>query len=337
MFLSGLISSLRKKDSPAATPPTGFCTLPRDILLCIADALSPETRICLALTCRGLYASLFLKPERPGLRLDAGEKQALLLLIEKDVPSLHYCYSCVKLRPWEHLRRYAISCTYYPKPVCSSRDKHDHFLVSGYFLYHTCARLVMTRRIPLSCIETEHFHLCKPYNVGKLQTWRAKIIEDELFLCTAYTIRQMDGNAGKLRQYFDLIGEEFCPHLRSYPSYVIPHLSHTHRIRQTDNPCDGSCFVACSATIERCTTCQTDFDIDIAWRGHEGWVVKIVAYRKLGKCLDPSEESWRSITAARFDTSHKGKRDFNQPGVRERWLEDEIARGRQILSGKFCG
>lgn len=346
MFLSTVISFLREtflreKVSPVAILPTSLCTVPRDILLCIADELDLEARICLALTCRGFYACLFRRPEPPGLRLNATEKQSLLLLIEKDVPSLHFCHACIKLRPWKHLRHYAarylvITGTWIKKDVCSRKPNHAIFVMSGYHVYHLCARLVIKRVLPLSCIEVELSHPIDRYDVKKHEAWRARIIDERLYLCSTYTIRQKRGDAQKLRQYFDSCGCRLCYHVYAYPSLTSYGPRNTRQaIPQTEDPCDGRYFIPCTTAIERCTTCQTDFEIDIAWCGHKGWIVTIAVYRMLGKCLDPSEESWRCITSLGivYDRYRK-KRDFSLPGVRETWLEHEAARAQQGLSDK---
>src|SRR3569833_3240936 len=99
MFLFRLISSflsqvpahvrsvLSKKG--LSTAPPGLSALLLDILLSISDFLPIEICICLALTSRGFYVSLFSKLR--GLHLDFPETQSLLLLIERDNPGLYYC------------------------------------------------------------------------------------------------------------------------------------------------------------------------------------------------------------------------------------------------------
>ena len=194
----------------------------------------------------------------------------------------------------------------------------------------------MKRVLPLSCIEVELSHPIDRYGVKKHQAWRARIIDERLYLCSTYTIRQKRGDAQKLREYFELVVA------RSVTMYMLIRVSRltSHGLRnarqaipQTEDPCDRRYFIPCATAIERCTTCQTDFEIDIAWCGHKGWVVTIAAYRMLGKCLDPSEESWRCITSLGivYSRYHK-KRDFSLPGVREKWLEHEAARAQQGLS-----
>jgi hypothetical protein len=50
----------------------------------------------LALTCRALYGICFAKHKV----LDVVDREELPLILEKDVTTLYFCHSCVKLHRW---------------------------------------------------------------------------------------------------------------------------------------------------------------------------------------------------------------------------------------------
>src|SRR3569833_3962593 len=115
----------------------------------------------------------------------------------------------------------------------------------------------------------------KEYDVEVHLSWRARIINDELYLCTTYTMRQMQGNTQNLRQFLDRYLERLCYHRQTSRSDSLDR----RYIQATRSLCEGRCFSACTAGIESCTTCQTDFEVDITLCGRKkSWIVKIEAY-----------------------------------------------------------
>jgi hypothetical protein len=331
MSLSWLLSFLRlvprvalpsRFVDPVPGPaPAGLAALPVEPLLSIAELSSAETLTCLALTCQRLYA---LFPPRPTV------DKSFLLLLEKDVPALYYCYHCGKLHPRRRRRDDNFSPLWkIAGRLCNYRDKV--FMLAAYYLPCVCARLVMRghlngapRGLPLSCIEIEYRLFLREYDVEQHHVWRARIIDDELFLRSTYTIRQRQGNGQKLRQPLDSFLQYVCRHLYTHKNDFVDPDSLGRRI-QGIGGLDESNLVVC-ATFEKCHTCQTDVKVKVAW--HHGWV-NIIAYRSLGNCLDPSDEKW--ICHCRYyHPLLSRKRGQSLPGAREKWLDDEEGQVEEI-------
>jgi hypothetical protein len=85
-------------------------------------------------------------------------------------------------------------------------------------------------------------------------------------------------------------------------------------------------FVPCDRDITRCRFCHADIETSIVWRGYrqKGWLIRIVAYRSLGKCRDPDDMmAMMGRGLYNSDGSRRSLRDLSQPLLRDRWIGND--------------
>lgn len=188
--------------------------LPLELLHCIFDHLDPGDSVTLALSCKSLYGCFFQTalgrmrdPSTTVLQL-----QALHLLMEKDCGNrFFYCPACQTFHSfcphWRATQDYNIigrshdvgiaydpakPLTFRPNAGCTS-SANEHYQGP----YHL-ARLVMnnhllgpSRGLPLRCLEVEDIRMRADLNPFTWsQSWRAKIISNELFLSGLHRFSQ---------------------------------------------------------------------------------------------------------------------------------------------------
>ncbi|KAK1236796.1 hypothetical protein MKX07_005915 [Trichoderma sp. CBMAI-0711] len=324
--------------------------LPTEILLLIASQLSssPESLVALSLTCKTLSSIL----ERDAAILPEASKHRLLLLLEKDLgDAFFYCSFCCRLHQY--------SQQWHPKVLGALRPSRRCFLYHEkkmfhptpdsyqFALYYIYGRLVMNRHfygfpkgLPLERLECST--LVPSWDGGPL--WQenhfAKIIDDELFICTTHTIA---GSAATLRDAIDEGRHGVCMHTATDP--VDLYFSHRNRLYRMpeflepeDDKAHGSPppFRACRDVLGACTVCLTDYVttieraevneitksnyglslIDAAYGrvlsarlGEQisvgplvdGWSITITAYHQLGRCRSPEDWKWVTLTDTPID------------------------------------
>ena len=173
--------------------------------------------------------------------------------------------------------------------------------------------------LPLQNISYDGFRYIRSgCTIAFRESWQAKIIAGELFIRTTYGISdQPAGDSSRLQQFVGDYYLDICDHLHLHTQ---SRCSYSSRIMEVEYRDKGN-FVECVGSVRRCPSCQTDCEVDITC-SHDGVLkVRLVVYRLLGECHDPSGRAWLEITIAR-----KGQRDHPLPGmpsVRDRWLGDE--------------
>jgi hypothetical protein len=178
---------------PEHSWPSPLLSLPPEIVGAIQAHLPAESVVALALTSRRLFRHL----APSGAALDKEQRIAVLALLERDTPHLYLCYDCNKLHTWRRKDPDRGGITHYDQ-CCASRYKcrfssppHE-----SYNLRFHVAQLIMNRHFygeghgpPLDALS----HQSTLYDdrgvfgtgVKRRQSWRARIIGDELYLETS--------------------------------------------------------------------------------------------------------------------------------------------------------
>lgn len=163
----------------------------------------------------------------------------------------------------------------------------------------------------------------------------ARIINDELFICTTHTIA---GRASTLRDAIDEGRHSVCMHTATDPvDLCYPHRNRIYRMPEFLEPegdeAHGSTlpFRACRDVLGACTVCLTDYvttieraevkeitmsDYEVSFISPvygqgasarlgeqlsvgppvDGWFITITAYHRLGRCRDPEHWKWVTLT-----------------------------------------
>jgi len=113
------------------------------------------------------------------------EKQDLLHLLEKDIPTLHFCHDCVNwsrsIAPWYEE----------DMPCRSDLDKHLFLPSSGYIPYYY-ARVLVNRHFfgsthgpPVQKLDERARSWCHSDGVVISETQHARIVDDSLLVLSA--------------------------------------------------------------------------------------------------------------------------------------------------------
>jgi hypothetical protein len=259
----------------------------------IADNLDNSSLTSLSLTCRALS---FLS--RGSEHLNKDEKEKLLILLEKDIPTVYYCHECVKLHKWRNiwgLRLWYFYCK--SLPCQGDLWKHSLYYPGPRFEY-PLARLAMNRHFygPSHGLPPERLQFHESYTMSKVyrSTSRsARIVDDNFLLLSVVTRSATDPSV--LREHMETGGLQVCRHL---DAYELPELSwspHVPALWRDKRASDY--FEPCNQSLGSCPFGMTDYSIDItAPRKHGKYVVKISVYSQLGHCRSPFDVTWRTLT-----------------------------------------
>lgn len=331
-----------------------FLDLPLDILHCIFDHLEPEDCIAFALSCKDLHNWCFPRAlERLRNPLTTRlQRQAVHLLLEKQCGDRSfYCNSCDGFHPFSTQWRATHSRLTLEHPrndsFCQERSRFEPgaSIFNPFKVDYTLARLVMNRHfigppagLPLDCLEVEDLrrdHEAKPYTWT--QTWRARIISDELMLSAVHTFSPLAVDDGFARSFKE--GLDYEAPTRWYSKLC----SHVAINSDRDLPCVArkgvgttvlDLFVPCRDVEGSCTTCLTDFTTTITWidgvtEADEAqqhfertgyWSIVITTYHQLGKCRSPTDWKWAAARANApwfLERRKDGEHCFGS--VRRRW------------------
>lgn len=321
-----------------------FLELPIDIILLVVEHLrqTPESILILALTCKTLRKLLI--PSAPTLASPA--RDSLLILLEKDSGiggQAYFCPICHALHSfspswgpltYEHTlfnREYR-----YLRPCYA--DLCFSLRLERYRLGYHHARLVMNRHLhgapcglPLQNLDAASIPgLIVPQ---WRQTWSARVIENELFLCAIHTINSSGMSDRTLRSIID----------RGYTYFICRHVDPSHQVAALKRATASSgeteeLFSECRNTLGWCKICLTDYCTTIEqkrprkkvwpgiWTQHQsassGWTITIVAYHQLGPCRSPFDWKWGAITGSIRTKLGNWRIDHPYPpgSVREKWI-----------------
>lgn len=337
---------LKKRVSTSSTQsqsPAVF-KLPLEILLLVLELLSKEAVICFSLACKALYRQFFPKAASRQ-DLDRVARKALLVLLEKDIDHSFFCYDCLKLHPWRLDGRILPWDVRGRSPSyrgCRAMHPFKAPLPEGHSLQYNLARLVMNHHLygpshgfPLVMIEGTFRKRCPTNDVRYQQCWRARIIQDELFLCTIFTYYHPENTTDSLMRFMRVSHQQVCPHLRIRASNASTVASWPRNLPELneDLAIPNRFITPVRDGISSCAICRTDYQVKIqhrpSWKmwGPRGWIISIVTWQQLGKCRSPFDWDWRIMALdVMNDLNSRWRSHADMPGViRHRWsLGDDI-------------
>jgi hypothetical protein len=277
--------------------PTGISNLPTEIILEVASYLDAVSSTSLALTCRRLYTVSF--PKR--LIIQGSERELLLLLLERDLPSFYFCQFCVKLHDWHGPWK----STPWPSGrfgLCGPEMSRHIVDLEPHFIAYPFARLVVNRHLygPEHGPDLHHLNCqSKKESIenGTVQhtSRSARIVEGQLLIYTSMSLSHCRGDSQLLRQYLDSWRPIVCVHLRLgrpntliHGSVQLPELVHEEGA--------SSIFTLCHNAQGSCVFCLTDYIIEVTWQGERmGYRISLTTYRQPGDCRSPLDWGWRTM------------------------------------------
>lgn len=367
-----------------------FPKLPLDVLFCFLDCFEPADSIAFALSCKTLYSSCFGQAlsRLRNQSTTVAQRQGVHLMLEREQNGqAYYCHSCNTLHEfspdWRATSKIGgiKSCydckitnqTFFNFPYGESKSEFEpQFsldfdspgLTTTYRVDYVLARLVMNRHLlgtqaglPLSCLEvqnldrlqTEDLQFSKPFTLT--QTWRARIIDDELYLSAIYSFTQLSVGERAHQRFWDCfyslsswirdrlfstIG--LCSHVQTGYRGVINHPSsfQSHACTQLNQ----SHMHTLNYELDSCHHCLSDFEASTKWRSLDGTYseyrprnrqelnhglssVTITTYHQLGKCRSPLDWKWAAASTPTSASMLWARDQAQYPLgiVRDRWQE----------------
>ena len=271
--------------------------VPRDVLLCVVDKLSPADVAALALTSKTILNAL----GRQALKIDNNDdRRELLRRLERRYPNHLLCHQCgvFHLRP-PRLRNpvllYSRRC--YEIPACD--------LLSGCFTNFSTA-LCISFSLVQEVMNRHRYgrkhglglrvmRFNEPLYPEHFQT-RAKIFRGQLYLIiqeNMHTLRT-EYNLKKIVTHTHI---HYCRHfssntIRPFPEYIEHSLAQQKGHKQT--------------VYFQCLECSTF--VQLQYRRHSMFspssCIKTTAWYRLGPCTDPFDPQWRVLTVDRSPVRH---------------------------------
>lgn len=283
-------------------PGLGAFALPAEITLIISSQLDVTSRLSLSLTCRTLYSVCF--PER--VLQDTAEKEQLLLLLERDLPTHYFCHLCVKLHRWRgSWSRSPYSWQAHRLP-CRGEWGYSLHSPASHTICYRYARLIMNRHLygslhglPLQSLESQEKNISFYGGIVKTTSRRVRIVDDQLLLLATISLSHPKGDTAFLRRYLDLKRWEHrvCPHITmgddcsDYGSVQVPELVKPEATSEHFQPCNQG--------LGSCPFCLTDYAIDITWQGdRKGYLINVLIYSQLGDCRSPFAWQWLTMSTS---------------------------------------
>ncbi|KAK0740998.1 hypothetical protein B0T18DRAFT_331560, partial [Schizothecium vesticola] len=306
----------------ARSPPSLFLQLPVNIILYLfREHLPPVSALALSLTCKSLSALASCQAGK--IRLSISDREAFLLLLEKDVGhNRYYCHLCSILHPFSSSEPYALASSTWKLGEDNCRRRALVFFTgSGITIGYHHVRLAMNRHLfgPPNSLPLAKFQLVYP-SLGPLyfrERWSARILQDEFFLSATRTLHSNQGTDQQLRQAVDLSCHAICIHvetgnrLRNPIKALYPGSSST------------GYYTPCRDVVESCGHCLTDYDTTVEQRWVEVidgkkkvmrafWFITITSYHRLGAGRSPLDAKWHAFAANRLWNHITIKRDMGR-------------------------
>ncbi|KAL2019438.1 hypothetical protein VTK56DRAFT_9643 [Thermocarpiscus australiensis] len=240
-------------------------------------------------------------------RLSEEARRTLLCWIEKEAPPLYFCHLCNDLHTWRRMKDYR-GVVHYDK--CCRRRSGCHSLPHRNNITFPTARVVMNRHLygeahgpPVKVLRyTVKGPCCSNDGDVLKQSWRALLIDDELYLEASVQLYHDKGRARILRE-----------HLNN-DRLVCCHGGELDRVSDSSD-----LFV--TGSLKSCRYCFTDYRVHVQWHprtrtcwGPKGWVISLTRWHQLGSCRSPRDTKWfnyatgdcQRITAPRINSCEAG-------------------------------
>jgi hypothetical protein len=321
---------------------------PAALLLEISDHLPPESLVCLSLTCRVLF-DFFSTEVGKRVGRQPASRRPLLLLLERDIADRYlYCHPC------NELHRVGIRSPQRPRlkdfQLIGCRNISWHYLSGSKlrFLFHH-ARAVMNSHflspgagLPAELFSTTgntsysarffdsltNLSSLGPFVPRWVQSWSAKVIGGELFLCSTSTIADCFGHALRLRRAVEKVDLYICPHLYTCAAALRESIGR-RRVNglegrgqeqiQTDGFGPGSFHDSCGWCLTDCST-VTEWNAGGKWPWmRAGWVITITSYHNLGSCRTPDDKRWQAFTLWSTPCTRRERLAYTNRSVEQAW------------------
>ena len=316
--------------------------VPPEVCSLILSHLPSESVVAFALTCRRSYHQFML----PHSHLTEDARRTLLLWLERDTPNLYFCHRCTDLHTWRRVHRDP-GIAHYDK--CCRNRWNSPFLPgpphTSYRLDFHIARLIINRHLhgeahgpPLDALS----YTAEKYDLGDSQdgvlvrqSWRGRIIDDELCLEASVQLYHDKGRTRILRQHLDKAAGETRT-LGCGDVLVLGRSSNIMKpaqypIRELDRePNSPELFVPVTGTLKSCRSCFTDYRLDVAWHaldssGPKGWVISVTRWHQLGSCRSPEDTKWNNFIKYYFDVTPNLRIETCEAGgVYRNWRKQDI-------------
>ncbi|KAJ0115579.1 hypothetical protein J7T55_010402 [Diaporthe amygdali] len=280
--------------------------LPLELLDLIYAQLEPSGKIACSLACIGLYDNYFESAWDARAYSSPTAKRDVISVLEKDVAHHEFfCPFCDRFRGFRPRGKAKPR----QKVVCCPSPRLAMNSYQGPEISFPLGRLVLNRHLygadcglPLGCLEIDDLPI-RVTGTGGIpltwrQTWRARIIENELFLrCTHLLTQEENMTAEALRaaveggsSYF------FCTHRWTSRTSDNP-MFYRGKIPLHGRISEGQ-LTACQKAASWCSKCLTDLNTTIEWRpcleadaggkvgvsgsGKGRWTIRVESYHQLG-------------------------------------------------------
>jgi hypothetical protein len=280
--------------------PSNLCALdlPLEIMLMIGTHLEECALVSLTLTCQSLHGLW----GRRSLPFQSREKEKLLLLLEKDIPFLYYCHHCIKLHRWYGRWSRSIARWYEERLPCNYNLKNHLYIPFICHIPYHHARLVMNRHLygskhglPLQVLNERDKSIRYSDGVVKSVSQEARIFNNQLLVLSVISLRHLRGDWVLLRSHIDSHAYSICEHLLLARGYYTSVPIQLPKLVEKGNAL--SQFLACGPPFGSCTSCLTDYSINILWQGEKkGYTIEVLVYHGLGDCRSPFDWHWRAMS-----------------------------------------
>ncbi|KAL2887608.1 hypothetical protein HOO65_050729 [Ceratocystis lukuohia] len=309
---------------PSALPSSPFpiLNLPLDIILTIAsDHLSSVSALCLALTCKPLYHSLFAYSCR-NLTSHA-DKVAFLTLLEIAVPNSVLCFACSKLH----------TCNFPYQPVGVPASplelgwdcRHAYsWMPAGLGavvgLSFRDARQAVLRAaraqgeigmngVPIPDLDVRWEQMAAGLAVGLSR--KVAVIQNSLMARCTYTFYIAGRSIAEVAAAVETASVGLCQHveLDSRAVYAAAEVKDTEGHSQHAVKC--------------CSECAMDYSVRFSGR-NEKTSMEVITWHTFGSCKTPFEKAWQNATIRRRRSLGGGDDEPEAGLVRAVWSTASI-------------
>jgi hypothetical protein len=133
-----------------------------------------------------------------------------------------------------------------------------------------------------------------------MQTWRPRIVNDELFLSAIFVLggnRKL--NAEQLRAALDINCLSVCKHIQTHRRFYRCDPSRLPKREKPTGNVNHPHITPCQQVVGSCSICPTDFEITIECLDGESpepaWAVTITTHHHIGDCRSPPDWKWTSL------------------------------------------
>lgn len=287
---------LYPQSRPIALESSALGVLPPELVLCIAQFLSPVSTLSFSLCCRPIHSLLksqYVEITKEVQNLDHYE---FLTLLERDLPNYILCYYCERLHAMKNAHEYVYSnwCRReYTLPCWQA----DYNAILGLYIYRDFSFPVFQMAMKLYRQGLDYSKLLKllsheneaypHHGYVEHRTASSKIVAGSLVIRqeTRFTMPPTQPLTA-LRD----INVFICPHIRFRSLKIV----NQHRKVRNGTYWTESRGYQNSNKLIKCSYCLTEFQIDFTELGKQGYAMYFRKWQDLGQGLSPLDHQWQS-------------------------------------------